>query len=209
MAVGQEVYLRSDAHCYYRDIDNDLPDSRKEDGSALSQAMRVASIVFPIAATISRPFLFIANCASNTVRTISSFAEMDQNGSDVATAKTVVATTALVLAFIAPIHSILLITGEDIVIHFGHLYQALKGNDYEKAFKSLAHIVTSALYFALFLSHSVELLIIAFSAQILLGFYTAVHEYNKGHRFEGTGQVVLTALRLYLLTLQVKIVQVP
>lgn len=211
MSLNNEVYLKSEVPFYYRDVENDFPETRKEDDSFLSQSMRLASVALPIVSTLCKSFGLIANWAGNAMRTITSFSEIGQvkttQETAIASLKTAVAASALVLTFISPVHSILLITGEDIVIHMGHLYEALKGADYEKAFQSLAHIVTSALYFSLFLSHSLELSVIAFSAQILLGFYTALQECNKGYLLEGAGQLVLAALRIQALSPQIKMVQ--
>lgn len=170
--------------------------------------MRVASVMLPIVSNLCKPLGFVANLGSNAMRSITSISEISDAKTSreaaVASLKSIASIAALAFSFFAPILSIMITTCEDIVIHMGHVYEALKGSDYEKAFNSCAQIVAGALYLSMFIIGSLELMVIAFSAQILLGFYTASKEFKEGHLLEGCGQLVLSALRIHQLQPQIQ-----
>ena len=213
MSNSEKLSLNYEPPYYYRDFSNDCPPPNSNDDSPANVCIRVASVAIPFL-SLYKPFGAVVSVAGNAMRSFTSLTEIHdaaKTGSvfEIAKsgAKTLVSVAALVLTFTAPVLGILLISGEDIVLYMGHLYETLSKEDYKKAFESCAHIFTSALYLSIFFSSSLELMVISFSAQILLGLYQSLNEFKEGNNLEGCGHLVMSAFRIHQLVPHIETLQ--
>lgn len=182
---------------YYRNFENDFPKEIKEERSTTERIMRITQAALPFF-SLYRPLGFAITLAGNALRTFTSISESLDALTFGSTVKTVISVTALVLTFTAPLLGMMLITGEDIAIYMGYLYQAYEGSDYKKAFECCAQIVIGVLFLSLFFNPpAVELIVISLLvAQILMGFYRFAEEYSKGYCIEAYIYFFLSILRM-------------
>ncbi|HSX03420.1 MAG TPA: hypothetical protein VLG76_01680 [Rhabdochlamydiaceae bacterium] len=199
----------------YRDTKHDFPSDVSENKSLTSQCLRLGAVALPFF-SLHRPFGIAFTFIGNSLRFITCSKELSAavNTREVipvasSLAKTAVSAGALALMAISPVLSMAITTTQDIALHLGHLYTAYSANDNKKIFESFAHIFANAIYLGLFFTYSLELTLLAFSVQILLGLYQASEEFNKGkdHFLEGTAHLVMAAFRIHQMRPQLQMLQ--
>lgn len=201
--------------CVYRDFQRDFPSNLadQDDGSFRHQIVRVGVVALPFL-SLYRPLGAIVNFVGNLSRLQSSGQELllealgNKRKTKMAASalNTAVFASALPLMTISPVLGMALITTHDTAVYSGHLYKALKGKKYKKAFESCAHIFTSAIYLSLFFTASAQMIALSFAAQILLGAYQSSEEFSKGegHYLEGMGQLAMCAVRVHQMQPHIK-----
>lgn len=200
----------------YRDTKHDFPKKVTEDKNSIPKlCTRLAAVALPFF-SLHRPFGLAFTFVGNSLRVITTSSEFgkaikDKEATAIATTfiHTAIAIATLAFMVISPAISMAITTIHDLGYHLGHLYEELKKEhpNRQKIFECFLRILASSVYLTLFFATSLELTVFSFSVQILLGLYLSSDEFKRGNLLEGTGHLVMSALRINQMRPQVQMLQ--
>lgn len=197
---------------YYRQYENDVTKPEKPK-TPFDQCKRVALVALPFIG-LCKPFAKPLSLAMDGLRGISSLSSLvtgSQKGDSgqiaSATINTAISAAAIAGTIFASPLGMLITTGHDLVLNSTHLVHALSKKDYKKAGEMGAQMVASSLYMGMFFTASLELSILASSAQILIGLYRSKDDFDKGNYLEAGGHALMAAIRTHQISPQIKAIQ--
>ncbi len=185
----------------HREYKNDIKIERKDNSwTELGKRLAVNSVPF---LSLYKPFSYpvmIGTSALRVYSAVSNLVASSQNpwkNVSYDLMQTTIAVTALAFTIFAFPIGMLITTGHDLMNETIQLGYNVYGGQYVQVFENMAHIASSGLYAAVLLTGfgTVQVVIASLSAQIALGLYHAVKEFNKGNNVEGLAHLGMAAVR--------------
>ncbi len=181
---------------YHRQIDNDI----ENETNTLS---RVSKIGFQFL-FLYKPAASFCNLSLTTIRTASNFSKCikrieDQNFDEGMFSDAYSASLSMISlagTYFNSTIGIHLTTVSDISNNLFQIFQAIKKQDFEKAFELLFQVINSLLYLGIALTGSLEITLISLLMQVLTQLKLASKEFKQGRYLETAANIVLAAIKI-------------
>jgi hypothetical protein len=198
---------------YHREYKNDIHAEPLAEQSWQAQCKRVGLVALPFL-SLYKPLSFPLALVMGGLRTVTSISQLisalkEGNAQAIkyAMLQTAIAVIALTATIIAHPLGMLISTAHDLMIEVSQLASHLRSGEQRKAMENCLHIVSNALYLALFLQGGLGIALAFLAVQILLGLYHSCGEFRRGNYLEGVGHFAMAVIRGTQLSGQLKALQ--
>lgn len=191
---------------YHRNYKNDLNKIKEENNPSLNKRIfllgkRVILAAFPFL-SFSRALRYPFSIAMDSCRTYKCYSDLvkakdaKNNEKRYALVHTIIAVAALAATFFASPIGLVITTCHDIIITGSETIACLQQKDWQNGLVAIANVANSALYLLVLFTCSIEVIVLSFGAQVLLGFYNAGKDLKNGNNIEGLSEILMTAFRI-------------
>ncbi|MBI5346480.1 MAG: hypothetical protein HZB76_05000 [Chlamydiae bacterium] len=191
---------------YHRNYKNDLNKTKEENNLSLNKRIfllgkRVILAAIPFL-SFSRALRYPFSIAMDSCRTYKCYNDLvkakdaKNNEKRYALVHTIIAVAALAATFFASPIGLVITTCHDIIISGSESIASLQKKDWQNSLVAIANVASSALYLAVLFTCSIEVIVLSFGAQVLLGFYNAGKDLKNGNNIEGLSEILMTAFRI-------------
>ena len=183
---------------FYRDFKKDLPLS-PNDSTSVNQLKRIGQVTLPFLC-LYKPFGQVISIGMESLSCFGSLASLKENAAtgrpkwlDCLKVAAKVSTFALMI--LTPTVGMLVTTTRDMLSEGAEIARSIKAGDFKQTARSCASLIQSSLYLSLFFTGSLEIMLLSCSVQILGGMGHAIEEFAEGNFLEGTGHLLMSAIK--------------
>lgn len=169
---------------YHREYENDVKDLPTTN-PFLQNAQRIGIIALPFL-SLYKPLGSVISTGMNTSRSISclfqtknAIAKGDAKDIGIALFQTGIAIATIAGAVFSSIYGMTITSTHDVLISLYEMLQFLQNGEHEKALEKFIQVVNNSLYLTMILYGSLEIMILSFTAQILLEAFKSQSVFRK------------------------------
>jgi heme/copper-type cytochrome/quinol oxidase subunit 4 len=189
---------------YYfpRRYDYDIP-LKANENKLIEYSKRTALIALPFL-SLYKPFTPFISLSMNGMRSLNLLTTSIKAGYNlnlklllISLVQTAIAISALAFTFFSFPIGVIIITAFDLIQSLVNSINFLRKRDYENSIRELLSVISSTLYIAIFLTGSLEVILISIAIQALCSFYESKGEFSKGKYPEAFAKVLMGMIRIY------------
>jgi heme/copper-type cytochrome/quinol oxidase subunit 4 len=187
---------------YQRRYDRDIPTTENKK-TFLEYTKRITLIALPFL-SLYKPFAFLISLSMNSIRSITLLIQSVKAGYNlnlklliISLLQTAIAVAALAFTFFSFPVGIVILTVFDLIQSLVNCIHFFYKKDYENGIRELLSVISSTLYIAIFLSGSLEVILISIALQAICSFYESRNELLKGKYPEAIAKILMGMIRIY------------